>query len=308
MSNVIELPIVDGSAIEWTDYTHNPWWGCQKVSPGCKHCYAEAYDQYRAGGLHWGPGSRRMLSDGHWRRPRRWNARAERAGRPALVFCASMADVLEAHPDPTIDAQLDEQRARLFDIIDETPWLRWLLLTKRPQHLVPEGDHEWGDSPCKLGSWRPPPSVWFGTTTENVAEASWRLRALAAGAQAAGVQTTFASYEPALEAVDFTRLPGPDGGDWDALRGAPGMPGLSWLIAGGESGAASRVRPFDLRWALNTRDACDAAGVAFFFKQAGRRPLLDGNPVDMRHTKGADPAEWPAGLQGRRAWPAGAGR
>ena len=48
--------------IEWTDHTFNPWWGCQKVGPGCDHCYAETLDK-RTGGQHWGPGAERRLLD-----------------------------------------------------------------------------------------------------------------------------------------------------------------------------------------------------------------------------------------------------
>ena len=89
----------DVTAIEWTDHTFNPWWGCSRVSPACRFCYADR-DAQRYGHQVWRRhGPRRMLSDANWQRPLRWNRDAERAGIPAKVFCASMADVFEDHPD-----------------------------------------------------------------------------------------------------------------------------------------------------------------------------------------------------------------
>ncbi len=62
------------TSIEWTDHTFNPWWGCEKVSPGCAHCYADTFARRLGhGGTKpplWGPGSeRRMFGDKHWAEP-----------------------------------------------------------------------------------------------------------------------------------------------------------------------------------------------------------------------------------------------
>ncbi|HEX3965801.1 MAG TPA: DUF5131 family protein, partial [Trebonia sp.] len=141
----------DNSAIEWTTHTFNPWWGCSRVSPGCVHCYADdqakryGHDVWRRHGL------RRMLSDANWARPLKWNRDAERAGEPAKVFCASMADVFEDHPD------VAEPRKRLWGLIESTPWLIWQLLTKRPENIA--GMVPWGRD------W--PPSVWIGASAET---------------------------------------------------------------------------------------------------------------------------------------------
>src|SRR4051794_39657198 len=125
------------SKIEWTDHTFNPWWGCTKVSPGCKYCYAETWSR-RVGHDLWGPrGDRRELSDSYWRQPIAWNAEAKRIRERKRVFCASMADVFEDRRD------LDDHRVRLWRLIAETPHLDWLLLTKRPenaQRLAPYGN------------------------------------------------------------------------------------------------------------------------------------------------------------------------
>lgn len=117
------------SKIEWTHHTFNPWWGCTKVSAGCKHCYAETWAK-RLGKDFWGvKAARRELSPAYWRQPFAWNVAAAAAGVRARVFCASMADVFEDRRD------LDERRARLWKVIDSTPNLDWLLLTKRPENV-----------------------------------------------------------------------------------------------------------------------------------------------------------------------------
>src|ERR1043166_1801812 len=114
------------SSIEWTDHTFNPWWGCVKVSPACAHCYAEAWAK-RVGQAVWGAAAtRRFFGQTHWREPLRWNAEAKREARRRRVFCASMADVFEPRKE------LDAERAKLWALIAATPWLDWLLLTKRP--------------------------------------------------------------------------------------------------------------------------------------------------------------------------------
>src|SRR4051812_17878872 len=100
------------STIEWTHHTFNPWWGCTKVSPGCKHCYAETWAR-RVGQDLWGARAhRRELSDAYWREPLAWNAQAFRLGERHRVFCASMADVFEDRRD------LDAKRERLWQLID----------------------------------------------------------------------------------------------------------------------------------------------------------------------------------------------
>ena len=116
------------SAIEWTDDTHNPWWGCTKVSDGWKNCYAEGLAK-RFGGDIWGPGrERRTFGANHWHNPILWDRRAQRAGRRRRVFCASMADVFD-------DEGPVAERERLWRLIDETPNLDWQLLTKRPAEM-----------------------------------------------------------------------------------------------------------------------------------------------------------------------------
>ncbi len=231
--------MAENSAIEWTEHTFNIAWGCDKVSPACKHCYAESLAK-RYGFDVWGKDKpRRVLSDAYWREPLKWNKAAEKAGKAARVFCSSMADVFEDHPT------LSGQRARLWPLIKATPWLKWLLLTKRPENVA---------RMMPAGWW--PENVHAGFTAENQDWFDQRSKY---------INTIpvpwFVSYEPALGPVDFR-----------------GLGGVSWLIVGGESGHGAREMPE--AWVRSARDQAVAAGVAFFYKQrieGGRKislPLL----------------------------------
>lgn len=221
------------SRIEWTDHTFNPWWGCTKVSPACDHCYAEKWAR-RVGLDIWSAGKpRRFLSDAYWRQPHLWNAQAQRSGRRARVFCASMADVFEWKKG------LSSWRKRLWTVIDETPSLDWLLLTKRP-HLVRRltpWDDDWPDN------------VWLGTTAENQRWVDKRLPYLSD----VPARTRFLSCEPLLDEIRLD--------DW--LRGNV----VHWVIAGGESGP--KARPSDPLWFYALRDQCVTHAVPFHFKQWG---------------------------------------
>ena len=117
------------SGIEWTDHTFNPWWGCTHAgSPGCDHCYAREVAR-RFSDPCFDKHPRRTFGKRHWNEPRRWNRAAERSGKRAKVFVGSMCDVLEEG-----DVQLLE-RERLLWLIDQTPHLDWLLLSKRPEGM-----------------------------------------------------------------------------------------------------------------------------------------------------------------------------
>ena len=87
--------MAENTKIEWADHTFNPWEGCQKVGPGCDHCYAETRNARFAGGtaINWGPGApRRRTSASNWALPKRWNAQSDtfmaQHGRRPGRFCA----------------------------------------------------------------------------------------------------------------------------------------------------------------------------------------------------------------------------
>lgn len=277
--------------IAWCDHTFNPWWGCQRVSPGCENCYAETFAK-RVGLKVWGPTSeRRFFGEKHWREPLKWDRAARAEGRRHRVFCASMADVFEDRRD------LDGERERLWELIAQTPWLDWLLLTKRPENIarmVP-----WLQRIAPLEPW---PNVWLGTTCEDDRRARERVPELLRVPAA----IRFISYEPALGPVDWVDVIGQAALDLDML----GARAIDWIIVGGESGP--HARPFDLTWAENTLAQCKAAGVACFVKQLGawRQPRRIPRPdygadayslelLTLRDRKGGDWSEWPADLRVR---------
>lgn len=241
------------TGILWTDHTHNPWWGCTKVSPGCDHCYAETVDAKFSADPHWGKGvPRRTFGDKHWQEPLKWNKAAAASGVVAKVFCASMADVMD-------DEAPAGQWERLIGVINETPNLMWQLLTKRPHRFI----RRFPVSGFAFDN------VILGTTAENQEFYDARIEHLMAGAAYLTDRNnarkifyprepvrnrvkTFVSYEPALGPITMVNRFSPD-----------------WLIFGGETGDGRR--PMELAWAENIKNECAEFGVAFFMKQLSAR-------------------------------------
>lgn len=270
---------MENSKISWTTHTFNPWRGCTKISSGCKHCYAEQLVTGRMGLPLWGDtAERRIAAESTWREPIRWNRKAREAGERHRVFCASLADVFEPRSD------LEAPRARLARVIEETPALDWLLLTKRPGGMIALGERMgW------RGAW--PANVWAGTTVENQDAANERIPQLVL----VPARVRFVSAEPLLEAVNLSHASYPVLGAGSFLGVLP----VEWVIVGGESGP--HARPFDLAWARSLRDQCKAAGTAFFMKQLGSNAWEGPAELHARfktaHRAGADPAEWPEDLR-----------
>ncbi len=278
------------SKIEWTDHTFNPWIGCQKVGPGCDNCYAEAWDRRFAVSGHamrWGAhASRTRTSAANWRQPIRWNRKAQiehdawegfKRAYPGLtdaeliargfhkptrprVFCASLADVFD-------NAVPDVWRMDLFKLIADTPYLDWLILTKRIGNVMKmcSSDGLMFDMIAQR--------VWLGITVVNQEEADRDIPQLLQVPAA----VRFLSIEPLLGPVDLSYAFGIGKGSCPMhLAGiAPegllpkGKHHLHWVIVGGESG--SKGRPMRMEWVCSLRDQCAASGVPFFFKQWGER-------------------------------------
>lgn len=257
------------TGIQWTDNSQNFWWGCVKVAQGCKNCYAEGVATRFYGRKVWGPNSeRRIASEKIWNDPKRWNAQAEREGRRIKVFCMSMGDFLEDHP------QLVEPRKRAVGIIESTPHLDWQILTKRPENA---GMTRWN------GNW--PANVWFGASAANKDE----LDTVAHHLLCADAKVRFLSLEPLVG-------PMPElGYDWLNSKM------IHWVIAGGESGPAAR--PCCVEWLGDIVKQCKADAVPVFVKQLGAAPkrigMLKFHPLDLRDPKGGDMAEWPEDLRVR---------
>ena len=273
------------------------------------------------------------------------------ADRPR-VFCASLADVFEDWNGPMVNASgerligswvnqesskwegvdnemftadpqgfraitMDDVRRRLFALIDQTPHLDWLLLTKRPENIArmmpPRdlGERDEGIAEGDYGYYRDPdhayrrPNVWLGVSVEDQQRADERIPHLLQVSAA----VRFLSCEPLLGPVKldllrldtghpamcvcghghgFTRCPNTGGiaatcGRKDCLcagfRRKPGSwRGIDWVIVGGESGPGAR--PMQVEWARSLVKQCQAAGVACFVKQLGSNPKGDDFPVE----------------------------
>lgn len=233
--------------IAWTDHTFNIAWGCQKISPGCKNCYADTLSR-RYGWDVWGAGkNRRTFGEKRWQEPLKWNDIALKEGKIHRVFCSSMCDYMEDHH------VIERERAKLWPLIRQTPWLHWQLLTKRANRIAANLPSDWGNGY---------PNVWLGVSVENI-DYAWRVDEL----RNIPATVRFISYEPALGPLNDLNLSG-----------------IDWVIFGGESGPG--YREADLQWSRDMRDKCNAQGIAYFHKQSShffteRGTTLDG--VMVRH-------------------------
>jgi protein gp37 len=317
------------------------------VSAGCKNCYAETLSGRNPDVLGvWGPnGTRVVAAEAQWRLPVRWNGEAAGSGERRRVFCASLADVFEDWSGIMVNAgqrqlyvrpsgewieepiddhreyvgcrplTMDDVRRRLFELIAVTPYLDWLLLTKRPQNITPTLERLRAAGLVASNHF-PWDNVWLGTTVEDQDAADARIPELLK----VPAKVRFLSCEPLLGEVDL-RSPA-----WNGRANgleSVGIPrhlaadvagtfapldGIHWVIVGGESGG--EARPFDLAWARSLVRQCRDAGTACFVKQLGSDPHAwkpsheypsDGAtlPLRLRDRKGGDPAEWPEDLRVR---------
>jgi protein gp37 len=270
--------------IEWADETWNPMTGCTPVSEGCEHCYAErmagrnlpvtrcpdcngGYTMPGPGGdlfpcercnsgdlaeVH--PGNvgfaptfhpDRLDIPLHWRKPRR-------------VFVCSMSDLFH-------EAFTDQQILRVLDLANAAPQHTYMVLTKRPARARSVITH-WNVHEKNSFIHQPLPNLWLGVTAENQQRADERIPILLDTPAA----VRFVSVEPMLGPVDLAPWL-PD--DRWSISGATMTyewreRALDWVILGGETGPGAR--PMQPEWALHAYCQCKAAGVPFFWKQAGK--------------------------------------
>ena len=243
---------MENSKIQWTTHTWNPWYGCSKISPGCAHCYAEVMMDKRYGRVQWGPGKpRKRTALGYWRQPLAWNKQAGDLHERYRIFPSLC--------DPFDHEVSDAWRNDFFRLIEQTPNLDWLLLTKRAEEML-SMLNDYYPLPAPL-----PANMWLGVSVENQEWANKRRDFLAA----VRARIRFVSYEPAIGPVAWT--------GWEFV---------DQIIVGGESGPGARY--FDSCWAADTLTFCRTHGIAFFMKQKGSN-----SDVACRDHKGGDPAEWP---------------
>lgn len=218
--------MAEQSAISWTDATFNPWIGCTDISPACARCYARTLMQDRYGRVIWGPGQPRIRTK-TWGEPLKWNRKAALTGYRPRVFCASLADVFDNEVDQT-------WRDDLWQLLRETPNLRWILLTKRIGNARKMLPADW-----------PFPNAGLMSTLEN--------------------QEVWDRDYPKLAAIPAA---------WHGVSAEPLLGHINigdarpdWIITGGESGAGYRALDMDAVRSL--RDQCARNGVTFHHKQNG---------------------------------------
>ena len=243
---------MSATAIEWTETTWNPVTGCDRISPGCDHCYAlrlagrlkamgQAKYQRDGDPRTSGPGFGVTCHPAALDEPLRWR-------KPRLVFVNSMADLFhEDVPDRFI--------ADVFDVMAcHGPIARhtFQVLTKRPKRMATVL-RRWASEEGYRGA----PNVWLGTSIEND---RYAFRAGYLRSTPAAVR--FLSLEPLLGPLPSLFLGGVD-----------------WVIVGGESGPGAW--PMHPDWARDIRDRCVAMGIPFFFKQWGAWVTEDQSPLDI---------------------------
>jgi len=228
--------------IEWTDHTFNPWIGCTKVSPACDGCYAENLMGHRYHRVQWGAGEdRKRTTPGNWRKPFAWDKAAalrwaDGERNATYVFCASLADVF--------DNEVDERwRWDLFKLIEDTPHLTWLLLTKRIGNVSKMTDPLKGCRPL-------PPNAAVGATMANQEEYDRDRMKLWEVKQRLQPVFTFGSFEPLLGQIVLDEY-APD-----------------WCIVGGETNQGShKARHMEPVWAMTMLVQTRDLKRSFFLKQ-----------------------------------------
>lgn len=259
-----------GTAIGWCDDTLNFWWGCLKVSPACKFCYADSVSK-RYGYNIWGPPetTKRRVVKSALSTLNKIRREARKTDARRRVFVQSMSDFFEDmggfHPE------IEQLRDRACSVMEQSTELDFLLLTKRPENIIRFVPEKW------LENW--PQHILVGASAENQDELEKRLYYLLKVPA-----RRFLSCEPLLGNLNFNA----------ALAAAlgvdvPGFPNkldmsdvIHWIIAGGESGLSRGIRPMQLEHVRAVRDWCKEYNVPFFFKQWGRYvPILGTgiNPV-----------------------------
>lgn len=294
--------------IEWTHIpgykgeTWNPVRGCTKISPGCKHCYAETFAERWRGipGHAYEQGFDLRLVPSKLDQPVRWT-------KPRSIFVNSMSDLL--HADVSNDYV-----AAVLGVIAATPQHIHMLLTKRAERLpqvfdwvrsecdgrfmhpalahhaacIADSDHLFraANECAGRGAW-PLPNLWVGVSVEDRKHGVPRIAHL----RQVPAVVRFLSIEPLLEDL-----------------GTLDLAGIHWVIVGGESGPGAR--PLYLQWVRDIVAQCRDAGVPVFVKQMGAQPVARQGVTELvqlrlKSRKGNDPTEWPEDLRVRQ-WPGGA--
>jgi protein gp37 len=188
------------STIEWTDATWNPVRGCTKISPGCKHCYAETFAERFRGvkGHPYEQGFDLRLVPAKLGEPLKWRA-------PKMIFVNSMSDLFH-------DLVPDSYIVAVARLMVAAKWHTYQVLTKRSQRLRDLLN-------TKLRFAAEQPHIWWGVSVEDKKYGVPRIEDL----RNASASIRFLSVEPLLEDL-----------------GKVNLHGVDWMIVGGESGPGAR--------------------------------------------------------------------
>lgn len=305
------------TSIEWTEKTWNPVTGCDRISPGCAHCYAKSiHDRRHKAAL---SGKKMPLQflqpfevvtcrEDRLDAPRRWRT-------PKRVFVNSMSDLFhESVPDDFLH--------RVYHVMEHAGQHTFQILTKRAERMCAYLEWRYGPDADAPRGRIPSRHIWHGVSAENQHFADeripWLLRTRSA--------VRFVSLEPLLGPINLRVLvTAAFDGRLDALSGTPK---LDWIIVGGESGHGAR--PVHVAWIRAIVRQCRAARVSCFVKQIGANVQdrndagFEGDPGDswtpetrydeltaqgwqgdpvrirLRDRKGGNPEEWPSDLRVRQ--------
>jgi protein gp37 len=316
------------TSIEWTDRVWNPVRGCTKISPGCKHCYAETFAERWRGvaGHPYEQGFDLRLVPEKLAEPLGWR-------RPSKVFVNSMSDLFhEKVPREYIAAVFGVMAAakeHTFQVLTKRAdvmrqWMEWAdspegpsLIQEACRYLDSVGFERGCGSAFEADDW-PLPNVWMGVSVEDRKYGIPRIEQL----KATPAHVRFLSVEPLLEdlgPLDFGTCAACDGEgeyapeDWggameegrtcEKCHGTGRL--IHWVIVGGESG--QKARPCNLTWVENVVHRCTEAGVPVFVKQLGARwatlnrsLMPDGKGGTERDSKGGYLLNFPETLRVRQ--------
>lgn len=262
--------MADRTRISWTNATINPVTGCTKISPGCEHCYAirGSARQERFGTEQYKGSTRRLGDRTEWSNvvklfPEEMD-KVAKWKKPRMVFPCSMSDLF--HRDVP-----DEFIHQMLDTMESARRHTFQVLTKRTQRmadiLIQRQEEK---EALAAGAFAPPlDNVWPGTSVEDQIRAWERVTMLLTIA----AKIHWLSLEPLLGPVDLSPwLPiAPRGLGWERVKSESAYgekrPRINWVVVGGESGPDAR--PMHPNWVRATQKQCEAAGVAFYFKQWG---------------------------------------
>ena len=240
-TNIPASPAAPSLSIKWTKKTWNPVSGCEKVSAGCRFCYAEAIATgKRGGGCGLKTGFELTLHPERLTQPLNQKV-------PAVYFVNSMSDLFwEDVPADMVE--------KIFDVIEATPWHIYQIQTKRPERMLAQSVR------------RPfPANIWAGVTVENQ-DTAWRVDVL----RQVNARVRYLSCEPLLSPlqVDWKAV------DWVITGGETG-PHLLDAATCAKRGLVEKVggawmpRAECMDWVRQIRDGCHAAGTLFYHKQWG---------------------------------------